>query len=65
MQNIDSKISVKIGNHLLSNDNYGGLNYHKLYNIVDENVDLYLRPIIRDSIAWRVKWNFKNGKYLY
>ena len=63
MRNIDNKISLKIGDKILANNNYGVLNMHELYDVIDENVDLYLRPIIRESIAQSIKWDFKNGKY--
>jgi hypothetical protein len=61
MQNIQNKICDRIGDTILSHNNYEGLSYNKSYDIVDEAVDMgYLRPIIRDLIAWRIRWDVKN-----
>jgi len=60
MENIQNKISIKIGDTILANNNYGKLSYHKSYNLVDEAIDIgYLKLIIRDLIAWQIKWDFE------
>ena len=56
MENIDGKIGKRIGDTILANSNYGELSYHNAYDIVDDAVDVgYLKVIIRDLIAWRIR----------
>jgi hypothetical protein len=61
MENIDGKIGKRIGDTILANSNYGELSYHNAYDIVDDAVDVgYLKVIIRDLIAWRIRWDVQH-----
>jgi len=57
MENIDGKIGKRIGDTILANSNYGD----NAYDIVDDAVDVgYLKVIIRDLIAWRIRWDVQH-----